>query len=276
MIDEIHNSKNGKKLRKYKERARKDFLKLSKAKRKTGNTLRKGLKKQLNYIERNFKSIENMVKKYKVDLCEKSKETLEILRKVFIQQKEMIEKRIHSVSDRIVNIAQPHIRPIPRGKTKAKTEFGAKVEISIINGFARIETLDFNAYNEGKNLISIVKRYKERNGFYPERVLVDKLYRNRENLKFCKENNIKITGPALGRPKKDLIVNKKEEYQDICDRNCVEGKFGEGKTAYGLDRISAHKKTHFYYMCCKHDIFGNELKKESKTFFFEKFNFKIF
>ena len=33
---------------------------------------------------------------------------------------------------------------------------------------------------------------------------------------------------------------KKQEYQDICDRNIVEGEFGVGKRAYGLNRIMAH------------------------------------
>ena len=31
---------------------------------------------------------------------------------------------------------------------------------------------------------------------------------------------------------------RKQEYQDLCDRNVVEGLFGTGKTAYGLGRIS--------------------------------------
>ena len=39
-----------------------------------------------------------------------------------------------------------------------------------------------------------------------------------------------------------MVIDKKQEYIDICDRNCVEGKFGEGKTAYGLDRIAARLK----------------------------------
>ena len=33
---------------------------------------------------------------------------------------------------------------------------------------------------------------------------------------------------------------KKQEYQDSCDRNAVEGVFGTVKTAYGLGRIMAH------------------------------------
>ncbi|MBD5162388.1 MAG: hypothetical protein HDT14_10335 [Oscillibacter sp.] len=33
---------------------------------------------------------------------------------------------------------------------------------------------------------------------------------------------------------------KKQEHQDDCDRNAVDGIFGTGKTAYGLGRIMAH------------------------------------
>ena len=55
----------------------------------------------------------------------------------------------HSVKDRIVSISQPYIRPIVRGKAKAPTEFGAKLDMSIDeNGIARLEKLSFDAYNE--------------------------------------------------------------------------------------------------------------------------------
>ena len=42
----------------------------------------------------------------------------------------------------------------------------------------------------------MIERYKERTGQYPERVLVDKIYRTRENLKYCKQHNIRLSGPA--------------------------------------------------------------------------------
>lgn len=243
LIDKLQEGSPDKKPRTYRQCARRDFLNISKSKRKTFKAIRKGIKKQINYLSRNFKIIESLQGKSSYSLSEKELETLEVLKKIHSQQTTMIQERKHSVPERIVSISQPYVRPIPRGKTKASTEFGAKVEISIQNGFARIETLSFEAYNEGKNLIPIIEKYRERNGFYPARVLVDKLYRNRENIKYCKKNGISITGPALGRPKKDAVVDKKAEYQDISDRNCVEGKFGEGKTTYGLGRISARLKS---------------------------------
>lgn len=237
MIDALQKGRETNKPRTYRRKARHDFLKVSKARKRTAKQLRAAIRKQLCYLNRNLKNIDKMLETG--ELTERNENLLQTLQKIFEQQLFMHENRTHSVPDRIVSISQPHVRPIPRGKAKAKTEFGAKVEISIVGGFARVETLSFDAYNEGGNLQEIIEKYRQRYGFYPERVLVDKLYRNRGNLNFCKEKGIKITGPALGRPKKDAVVDKKAQYQDICDRNCVEGKFGEGKTAYGLGRIAA-------------------------------------
>ena len=62
-------------------------------------------------------------------------------------------------------------------------------------------------------------------------------------LVWCKERKIQMTGPALGRPPKNQEKkreSRKQEYQDICDRNIVEGEFGVSKRSYGLNRIMAH------------------------------------
>ena len=77
-------------------------------------------------------------------------------------------------------------------------------------GFARLEQLSFDAYNDSDVLIESIKKYHQRTGYYPERVLVDQIYRNRTNRAFCKEHNIWISGPALGRPKQetDAIQNR--------------------------------------------------------------------
>ena len=47
-------------------------------------------------------------------------------------------------------------------------------------------------------MFSMIKR----EGHYPSRILADKIYRNRENLSYCKEHGIRLSGPALGQPKK--------------------------------------------------------------------------
>lgn len=69
------------------------------------------------------------------------------------------------------------------GKAKAPLAFGAKFDMSLDeNGMPRLERLFFDAYNECENLQRDVERYYERTGHYPGSVLVDRIYRNRENL----------------------------------------------------------------------------------------------
>ena len=144
---------------------------------------------------------------------------------------------VHSVPDRIVSLSQPYLRPIVRGKAKAPVEFGAKLDISVTDGFVRLERQSFDAYNEAVYLQEVIERYKTRTGSFPQRVLADKIYRNRDNLNYCKERGIRLSGPALGRPKKDAVIDKKQEYVDICDRVEVERKFSLAKRKCGMGLI---------------------------------------
>jgi transposase, IS5 family len=72
--------------------------------------------------------------------------------------------------------------------------------------------------------------------------LADRIYRNRDNLAYCKEHGIRLSGPRLGRPIANALLKRAEkqiERQDARERNAVESKFGEGKRKYGLARIFA-------------------------------------
>lgn len=158
----------------------------------------------------------------------------------------MYDNCVHSVPNRIVSISQPYIRPIVRGKGKAPTEFGAKLDLSIDDsGMARIEKQSFDAYNESDVLISTIQRYYERAGHYPERVLADKIYRNRNNLSFCKEHGIRLSGPELGRPKKNPDEDRRITYTDAVDRIEVERSFSLAKRCYepGLIRTKLDATT---------------------------------
>ncbi len=139
-----------------------------------------------------------------------------------------------------VSVSQPHIRPIVRGKLSANVEFGAKLALSLENGYARAEKLSFEAFNESTTLQESCERYKARNVYYPERVLADKIYRTRKNLQYCAEHGIALNGPKLGRSPKDRRLyefQKRIERQEACERNAIEGKFGEAKRRYGLNRV---------------------------------------
>ena len=96
---------------------------------------------------------------------------------------------------------------------------------------------NFLRYFGDAELSEIIKRYKDRTGRYPERILADKIYRNRINLQYCKEHGIRLSGPSLGRPKKDQSADKKLEYIDNADRVAVERAFSLAKRAYSMGLI---------------------------------------
>lgn len=237
LIDTICYEYNEVKPRTYRRNARKDYLALAKQRRRTSRAIRKAIKKQLQYIRRDLGYIDTFLNQGKV-ISEKDTARLGVVRKVYEQQLFMYENKVHSVADRIVSISQPYIRPIVRGKAKSPTEFGAKLDMSIDeNGMSRLEKLSFDAYNESEVLIGAIESYRKRTGHYPKRVLADTIYRNRGNLSFCKTHGIRMSGPALGRPKKDNAEDKKRSYQDSVDRIEVERGFSLAKRCYGLGLI---------------------------------------
>lgn len=244
MVEAMHKPEIGNtpKPRLDKHQARKSYLKVAKGKKIKANIMRKAIRNQLFYIRRNLLYIEQLMVHYD-ELTAKQKGELETIETLYNQQKHMLDNRVHSVADRIVSISQPHVRPIVRGKAAAKVEFGAKVAISVINGYAFVDKLSWDAYNECIDLIPVIEKYQKTHGCYPEAVMVDKAYRNRDNINFCKSHGIRISGPRLGRPKRYEIEDKQQEYIDNGIRNAVEGKFGVGKIAYGLSRIMVKLKS---------------------------------
>jgi hypothetical protein len=243
MIDILHGKRDydDKKPRTYREKARRDYLQLVKQKKPNAKAIRKATGKQLKYVARELKHIEVLLQEVRIkELSTYQQKWLETIKVLYGQQFKMYKERTHSVINRIVSISQPHVRPIVRGKATAKTEFGAKMSISLVNGYEFIDKLAWYAYNEESLLIPAIEAYKQHNGCYPEAVLVDKLYRNRTNRAYCKERGIQISGPRLDRlPKETNNDVLKQEREDISGKNTVEGKFGEGKNKYGLDRIIA-------------------------------------
>ena len=144
----------------YRQRARRDFLRLSKSKKRSTGAIRCAIRKQLQYIRRDIGYIVQFVQSG-VKLTEKQKERLNLVTTVYEQQRIMFESGTRSISGRIVSLAQPWVRPIVRGKARAHTEFGAKLHISLVDGYARIERLDFEAYNESEDFwkaVGIVKK----------------------------------------------------------------------------------------------------------------------
>jgi len=158
-----------------------------------------------------------------------------VIGEVYRQQEQMYESGTKRIEDRIVSISQPHVRPIVRGKAGRPVEFGAKISVSLVDGYSFIERMSWDNFNESKDLTGQIEGYRRRFGYYPESVHADKIYRSRENLRYCERHGIRLSGPKLGRPRKEIgREEKKQIRRDELVRNAIEGKFGQGKRRFRL------------------------------------------
>ncbi|MBW2648102.1 MAG: IS5 family transposase [Deltaproteobacteria bacterium] len=260
IIDVLHAARTdgAPKPRTYRKKARKRYLAVARSKRPGRKKvrkaigqqlrfLRKAIGQQLRFLRRDLGHIDTLTGHVSLTvLPPRQYRDLLVINEVYRQQKAMYESKTHRIDDRIISISQPHIRPIKRGKVVADTEFGAKVSISLVHGYAFTERISWNNFNEGIDLIEIIKKYHKRFDMYPESVHVDKIYRNRENRKYCRKHGIRLSGPPLGRPRKatpenhaELKAARRLTRQDELDRIPVEGKFGQGKRRFSLGRIMA-------------------------------------
>jgi len=245
IVDVLHEPYKGvaRKPRTYRDCARKDYIDITKKKRPTAKELRKAIGQQLRYVRRDLAVVDKMLDNSPMELLSKRQyRNLLVSQEIYRQQSEMYRNKSHKIEDRIVSLSMPFVRPIVRGKANAPVEFGAKLSVSIVDGYTYMENVSFDAYNEGITLKQSVERYYERFGCYPEAVIGDKIFRTRGNSQYCKEHGIRLSGPPLGRPPTDTELRKEQRRQERDDtgiRNAVEGKFGEGKQIYGLGRVMA-------------------------------------
>ena len=261
IIDKLYdlNGKQGIKPRTNRRVLDTSYLSYSKKKTKFKSAHRKMTRKLLEALKRSKRHINKLLdilhQKIKhFPLNYKEQRMLWIIDVVYAQQKQMYDTKTHSHPDRIVSIFQPYVRPIPRGKIKSRIEFGSKLGVSLDLGFARINTFSWDAYNESGDLIMQVESYKDLHGYYPELILVDKIYATRKNRSWLKERGIRITAVPLGRKNKkepETYYQKTKRKKEARERNQIEGKFGQGKNGYNLNQIRAKlAKTSESWVAC--------------------------
>ncbi len=261
LIDKLYDQSGSKgvKPRTYRRTMDKAWLDYSKKKKKTESAHRKMTRKLLESVRRDINHINSMLDKVETrgerfPFTHREQRLLWIIQTAYLQQKQMYDTNTHSSPDRIVSIYQPHVRPIPRGKTGSQIEFGSKLGVSLDDGFARINTFSWDAYHEAGDLIGQVEEYLTLHGHYPELVQVDKIYATQENRRWLKERGIRITAPPLGRKpakEKQSYYKKRKARKEAAERNHIEGKFGQGKNGYALNQIRARlKETSESWVAC--------------------------
>lgn len=253
LIDELYYGTScwTKKPRTYRRVARKDYLAFAKKKGANKKAIRKATGKQLNYLRRNLNNIHRMLDELKAAQIACPWRHYDwrrfwIIQELFRQQEIMYKDRRRRVDDRIVNLAQPFVRPIKRGKAGKSTEFGAKINVSETEGFVRMDRIDFNNFNESTGLIEQVEAYRLLYGYYPEVVLADQIYLTRKNRKYLKDNNIRNSGVPLGRKPILTKSEKEKRRKEQNKRSHIEGKFGQAKSKYGMDDIKTRRQDTSY------------------------------
>jgi len=126
-------------------------LKYAKCRKHIAKATRQAIGKQLNYLKRDLGILNQNLEQGK-QLAPKQAERLNTLHTIYEQQKYMYDNKVHSVPDRIVSLSQPFVRPIVRGKAGKPVEVGAKLDISVVDGWTRLEYSCFDAYSEAGNL----------------------------------------------------------------------------------------------------------------------------
>jgi IS5 family transposase len=230
--------------RTYRKLARKAYLAVAKKRQASRKLRRKGIRQQLHYLARNLKHIDRLIAAGArlTSLSRRQYRLLLVIREVYRQQQQMYDRQRQRIDDRIVSLAQPHVRPIVRGKAGVPVEFGAKLSVSCINGCVFLDELSWDNFNESGHLQGQVEAFRQRFGHYPESVHADQIYRTRDNRSWCKARGIRLSGPPLGRPKADPAVKAEFKQQARADekaRVVIEGKFGQAKRRFSLARVMA-------------------------------------
>ena len=224
--------------RMHKRVAKQVWTAFSRHPKRQRQAVRKQVKAQLQYIRRDLRFINEFIDAG-ATLDPKQANRLGVIRILFDQQWFMFTNKIHHVEDRIVSLQQPYIRPIQRGKAKAKTEFGVKIDASLSEGIVDIERFDFSNFNESKDFEATLDHYFDIHGHYPDEVLADTLYRNRKNMKLCKDLGIAICGPRLGAKPKHVDAEQRRKDTDAENRRgAIERRFAFLKGSVGLDLVN--------------------------------------
>jgi IS5 family transposase len=244
LIDRLweYGGRKGHKTGYNRNKARRSFLKVVKQRKAKQKAMQRAVSEQIDYVEKSLETLKLLIHEVGEErLTDAERKRLDTIQKVYGQQRQMRDTGKHSCSDRIVSLRQPHVRCIMRGKAGRPYEFGQKLHLSVVKGFTFIEEQSYDNFNEGTRLKEAAERYRKRFGHYPEAILADTIYRNRENRTFCKEHGIRLSGPRLGRPQKDEAEeDKSQAYRDSVKRSEVESRHGIAKRRYGLDLIMAY------------------------------------
>jgi len=231
---------------KYKFQNRKQ-TNYSKLKRKPKNRTKKRIRELLYWTHRGIGILQEILNQNPhlhadVVLCYPIYDKLKTIRAIYGQQYMRFQNSDKKIKNRIVSLFKPYVRPIVRGKAGKKVEFGAKVNVSQVDGINFIEHLSYEAFHEGIRMWKSILKHKRR--FVKcSQYAGDQIYANNKNRKYTTRKSIVTSFKKKGRP------SKGEEQEKIIRESLaksratiLEGSFGNEKNHYGLRKVKGRSQ----------------------------------
>ncbi|HYJ64787.1 MAG TPA: transposase [Parafilimonas sp.] len=218
------------------------WLHFAKSKKKTKRQNKKICKQLLRYLERLIKQLDQLQQKHVLTLGAVHYNRLVTINTIKEQQWRHYFGKEAKVPDRIVSLHKPYVRPIVRGKEVKPVEFGAKVNMLLVDGISFMEHFNFDNFNEGTRLQSTIHLQRKYFGACYQ-IGADAIYATNKNRKYCTKNEIATSFVAKGNEGKNK--DQKSQMRSIPGKvrsTVLEGSFGNEKNHYQMNKIKAKTK----------------------------------
>ncbi len=221
------------------QKRRLKYLSFAKSRRKGRRKSKKACKALLKYLLGLLEQLDQLMKKYEVVVGASQHNRLKTIKKLLEQLWLLHFGKQATVPDRIVSLHKPYVRPIIRGKEVKPVEFGAKVNMLVVDGISFIEHLSYDNFNEGTRLQSTI-HFQQRYFGACYQMGADAIYATNENRRYCTKNGIATSFVPKGNEGK--TKEQKSQMRSILGKvrsTVMEGSFGNEKNHYQMNKIKA-------------------------------------
>jgi len=215
------------------------YLSFAKSRKKSRRRSKKTCKALLKYLLGLMKELDRLMNVYGTTVSASQRNRLKTIKKLLEQQWQLHFGNQAKVPDRIVSLHKPYVRPIIRGKEVKPVEFGAKVNMLVVDGISFIEHLSYDNFNEGTRLKSTIHLQQRYFGACHQ-IGADAIYATNENRRYCTKNKIATSFVAKGNEGK--AKEQKSQMRSILGKirsTVMEGSFGNEKNHYQMNKIKA-------------------------------------
>lgn len=240
--------------RTYARTARKVFVTFAKFSRPKKKTRTKVHKQMFQFVRRNLKQLADLRQRATQELGPRSKENKTIRQflatlkgyeqkiRLILHQQQQVRTGIRQIPGRVVSFHKDHVRPIVRGKFPLSTEFGPKILVGIVRGCTYVIATFQNNVSDAHLIVRGVSWFKERFGKFPKKVLGDRGFFSRFNVRRLEAMHILSGLQPRGKTKLS-----KKDAEHIRKRLPIEARISLGKRLFGwgkcLARIDSHESS---------------------------------